>query len=181
MKTWFPVTVLAAALLAGCERADPVEPDSITPQASRGATVTREEWGPEAVLFNPPAPCLGEGARLDITGTISGWDLIVERADGSIHLTEYVDFTNLVGTFDGHTWTAGPGSHEMWSINWPPDVPLSPVNGRQTTHVGNTVFRAEDGTPDLKFVHQIHLVRLPSGELHTLRVILEVYCIGPDR
>lgn len=152
-----------------------LKPEAVSlSEAGNGATTEREDWGPFPVTIRPPAPCLGDGVRLVITGSISGWDLITSTPTGKTHIAERIDMTQLSATHGGHTWTAAPGSHEIWSFM------IAPGGMANRIHVGNTMFTSETTDLKLKFVHRIHVQIHPDGSREILRNIFEVQCVGAE-
>jgi hypothetical protein len=101
-----------------------------------------------------------------ISGAFSGRNQFVTMPDGSTHLTQLLDVSQASIALGDEVWTPGPSAHEIFI-----------VNERQSEHVGKVVFRSEDGRPELRLVHTIHMVRLPSGELQVNRQILDVLCV----
>ena len=181
------IIVLAAAscgalLLAACSAESPASPSSLTrtagepvpsPAASltssnAGATVNFVEFGPNPIRILPFSSCLGE--RVLISGTFSGRNQVVTKPDGSTHLTQLIDVSQVSIALGDTVWTPGPSAQEIFIIN-----------ERQSEHVGKVVFRSEDGRPELRLVHTIHAVRLPSGELQVNRQIFDVLCVGQNR
>lgn len=178
------IFVLAAAscgamLLAACSgelpaSRSPLGPTAVAPLAasdagdassSAGATASLVEFGPVPIRFPLFSSCLGD--RVLISGAFSGQNRFVMMPDGSTHLTQLLDVSQVTIALGDTVWTPGPAAHEIFIIN-----------ERQSEHVGKVVFRAEDGRPELRLVHTIHMVRLPSGELEVNRQILDVLCLG---
>jgi hypothetical protein len=152
-------------------------PDSAA--STHGATTEFEEF-----QFSPtirvPAPCLGGGTFV-ITGTVSGWARITTTPNGQVHLMEKWDFSQLTGSHGGSTWTAAPGSGEMFSFNNLPGVggTGTPVSG--VVHQGRSRFIADGEAPDVFFIHRFRILRLPSGEFQFRRVeteVAEIQCVG---
>jgi hypothetical protein len=180
------VAVAASGLLtAGCGDTLPTMPTpaGVTAHESvgstHGATTELEEF-----QFSPtipvPAPCLGGGTFV-ITGTVSGWARITTTPNGQVQLMEKWDFSQLTGTHGGHTWTAAPGSGEMFSFNNLPGVggTGTPVSG--VVHQGRSRFVADGDGPDVFFVHRFRILRLPSGEFQFTRLeteLAEIQCVG---
>jgi hypothetical protein len=172
--------VLVLLILAACEHSEPTALDPTgsqfrpLPRANEAATVTREDFGPVPLNFPSFVSCLGGAAF--VTGSFSGWDRIVERSDGSVHITRKMDVSNVSITFDGQVWTAGPNASEIFITNFSGDLEAN----QQVEHLGVVVFRAEDDAPALRLVHHIQFVRLPSGELQLNRQLFAIQCVGPN-
>jgi hypothetical protein len=171
-------TTLLVPLIAGaCELSEPTAaaPASRLAAASSGARTSAQvelvEFGPRPVRFPLSVACLG--GTVTVNGNIWGWDRIVEQPDGSTHVTEKLDVSDVTVTLGTTVWTAGPNASEIFVRNVAADG--SP---RQFEHVGVVIFRAADGQPELQFVHQIHMVRLPNGEGQLNQQIVGIRCIG---
>jgi len=170
-----------AILLAACSAGLPASPSSLTPTAGdpvaspgasltslgAGATVNVVEFGPHPLRFLPFSSCLGE--RVLISGTISGRNQLVTMPDGSTHLTQLLDVSQVSITLGDAVWTPRPTAQEIFIIN-----------EGQSEHVGKVVFGSEAGRPELRLVHTIHLVRLPGGELEVNRQFFDVLCVGQN-
>ena len=166
-------------LLAACSAALPASPSSLTPtagdlvasprasltSATAGATVNVVEFGPNPIRILPFSSCLGE--RVLISGTVSGRNQFVTMPDGSTHLTQLIDVSQVSITLGDAVWTPRASAQEIFVINQP-----------QSEHVGKVVFRSDDGRPELRLVHTIHMVRLPGGELQVNRQFFDVLCVG---
>ena len=181
------IFVLAAAscgamLFAACSGELPASPSPVGPAAvnlvaasdagvassTAGATASLVEFGPSPIRFSVFSPCLGD--RVLISGAFSGQNRFVMMPDGSMHLTQLLDVSQVTIALGDTVWTPGPAAHEIFIINeW------------QSEHVGKVVFRAEDGRPELRLVHTIHMVSLPSGELEVNRTFFDVLCVGQNR
>ena len=110
-----------------------------------------------------------------ISGNISGRDLITSTPTGKTPIANWIDMSQLSATFGGHTWTAAPGSHEIWSFM------INPGGMANRVHVGNTMFTSASTDLKLKFVHCIHVKIHPGGTREVLRDIFEVQCVGSER
>jgi hypothetical protein len=181
------IFVLAAAscgamLLAACSAELPASPSTLAltagdPVTSAGTSLTSSnagaivnfvEFGPSPIRILPFSSCLGE--RVLISGTVSGRNQIVTMPDGTTHLTQLIDVSQVSIALGDAVWTPGPSAQEIFIIN-----------EGQSEHVGKVVFRSEDGRPELRLVHTIHAARLPSGELQVNRQIFDVLCVGQNR
>lgn len=167
-----------AAALAACDSSttEPAE-TSATDLAlsSASAAVVHTEF-PVNVNFSVYSACLD--ARVTLSGT-AWWSVrTVTRPDGSRHITILMDVTGPTISSGGSVWTANPGASEMFVRNVPAGGVVGP-DDRQTEHQGTVIYRSADGRPDLRFVHRIHVVRLPdSGEVQLNHSIFEIVCVG---
>jgi hypothetical protein len=57
----------------------------------------------------------------------------VERPDGSIPITEFLDVSNVTITLGDEVWTAGPNASEIFVKSFPPGLGFGAA--RQTEHV----------------------------------------------
>lgn len=173
-------TLLLVPLLAGaCDQSGPTGLDqaAIGPTAAllagSGADTERREFN-RFVSFTTSVTCLG-GSVL-VRGPISGWEQVVVKPDGSLHVTQFLDVADVTISLGDELWTAQPNASEIFVLNFSAQGSL-----RQSEHVGVVTFRAGDGRPALHFVHQIHLVRAPDGSVQVNHQILDISCIGPER
>lgn len=173
-------TLLLVPLLAGaCDQSGLTGFDPITTHpttallAGSGGDTERREFN-RFVSFTRSVACLG-GSVL-IRGPITGWEQVVVKPDGSLHVTQFLDVANVSISQGDELWTAQPNASEIFVMNFSAQNTL-----RQSEHVGVVTFRASDGTPALHFVHQIHLVRAPDGSVQVNHQILSIDCIGPER
>lgn len=144
------------------------------------AFVGRISFTEPDVVFPPvDAPCLNLGEPLTITGTISGWYQLTQTSGGHQHWTEHDDFTGLTASGGGHTWSAGPGAHEIWSENLPATEAGYGESAFNIIHEGRSPFVGPDGATAFIFVHRIHWVVTPGLELVVDNLSgLTVKCIG---
>jgi hypothetical protein len=170
--------LLIPFLAAACAQGEPtaVDPAALQPTtpalAQSSATVEVVEFSfPVNFLF--PVACLN-GSVL-VSGTVFGRDRIVTRPDGSVHIAEKLDVSDVTIGLGGQLWTAGPNAFEMFVINLAADG-----STRQIEHLGAVIFRGEDGQPELQLVHRINHVRLSNGELQLDRNIFGIRCIAPN-
>jgi hypothetical protein len=169
--------LLISFLAAACEHGEPTAVDSTALQSTdpaaalSGASVELEEFS-FPVHFFVPVACLS-GSVL-VSGTIYGRDRIVTRPDGSVHVQEKLDVSDVTIALGDQLWTAGPNASEMFVLNFAADGSV-----RQIEHLGVVIFRAEDGRPELQLVHQLHHVRLPSGEIQLNHNFFDIRCIAP--
>lgn len=175
------VLVLALGVVTvGCDDPAPTNPapESVAApafSADAAATTERETFVFPDVTLVPDATCLDLGEDLPITGSVSGWIQTTTTSDGRVHVSERLDFTDLTASAGGHTWTAGPGAHEVWSVNLgvPGEYALN------VTHEGHSRFVGLDGAPDFLLVHRIHQVLTPGLELVVNEITgLAVQCVG---
>ena len=176
-----PVPLLLVLLAVGCGEALPtgsgLETDDVAlSMHADGATTIFQEFS-----FTPPngipvpAPCLGE--TFLVTGTITGWARIVITPNGHVTVHEQTDFTGTIATSGGDTWVAAPGAHELFTFAFN----IGPDGAAEVTvHEGHSRYVSQGDQPDVRFVHRIHRVWLPSGELQWNRVTFEGLCIGSD-
>ena len=183
-QTW-PVFLLVP-LLAACEHRDPTAPDATTrgitslKPASSGATTYYESFGPFEIFFPFTPACLGE--QVLVVGTLSGSDRVVERPDGSVHITEHMDVSDVRITLGNQVWTPGPNASEIFIKDFPPGVPPEALLlARHAEHLGVVIYRADDGRPALRLHHRLQILRLPGGELQVFRNVFDIDCIAPDR
>jgi hypothetical protein len=156
---------------AGCESA-PTAPASEPGAPSFVVTRDRQEFS-QPVVIPVPSPCLG--GTFTVAGTISGWFQVIVTPNGHVQVTEHIDFSQLTASFDGRSWTAQPGSVEIWSRS------LAPLGdaARVVVHEGRTRFVADDGAgPGIMFVHRIHQLRLPNGDVLINDIVFEAFCRG---
>jgi hypothetical protein len=165
--------VVVAAALAACESSTtgPGEVDALRPSAS--ATSTLSEF-PVNVNFSFFSVCLN--ARVNLSGT-AYWSIReVLRPDGARHLTILMDVSGPTISSGGSVWTAHPGASEMFIRNFPAGSSLE----QELEHQGTVIYRSADGRPDLRFVHRIHLVRMPDGTLQLNNNLFEIVCVGAN-
>ena len=169
----FVSLVVTGLVAAGCD-APPTAPavDQLSVTTSDAVTSARGDFQFQANI-PAPSPCLG--GTFQITGTITGWFQEVVNPNGRVHIIEHLDFSNLTGTFGGRTWQSQPGSVEIWSVHISPPGETASV----VVHEGRTRLVADDpADPDIMFVHRIHQLELPTGELHLNNSSFEAFCIG---
>ena len=168
---------LTGLLTVGCMEptADPVGPTATEADAPRGsarATVELEEFT-FAVPFVLPVACLN--SFVQASGTISGWVRTVTRPDGSGHVTEFWDASDVQLQLGDQVWTAGPGSTEMFVSN----LTEGGVE-RVFHHQAAMIFRGGDGRPDLQLFHQLHIMHLPGAEEPVVKENeFYIRCVGP--
>ena len=182
-RTW--PAFLLVPLLAACEHRDPTEPEATAREstslngANSGATTDYEPFGPIDIRFPFTPACLGE--QVLVVGTLSGSDRVVERPDGSVHITEHMDASDVRITLGDQVWTPGPNASEIFIKDFPPDVPQELGFARHAEHLGVVIYRADDGRPALRLYHRLKILRLPGGELQVFRNVFDIACIAPDR
>jgi hypothetical protein len=177
--THTPLTTLLLIpfLAAACAQGEPtsVDPAALQPTtpapAHSSATVEIEEFS-FPIHFFVPVACLN-GSVL-VSGTVFGRDRIVTRPDGSVHIQEKLDVSDVTIALGDQLWTAGPNASEMFLLNFAADG-----STRQIEHLGAVIFRGEDGHPELQLVHRISHVRLPSGEIQLNHNFFDIRCIAP--
>jgi hypothetical protein len=165
--------VLSLLALAACDSST-VEPAAGGgPISAAGAATELTEY-PFDANFPAYSGCLE--SRVTISGTVWWSVRTVTRPDGSQHLTINLDVSAFTISDGGSVWTARPGATEIYSQN------ISPEGfDQQMVHQGTVIYQSEDGRPDLRLVHRIHLVRLPgSEEVHLNAQTFEIVCVAPE-
>lgn len=167
------LAVTVGVLATGCER-QPTSPAVARAGVEADAAIVtgKHNFTVNGVSFYVPAPCLG--GPIHITGSISGWWQANLTSSGQEGYQEYDDFSNLTATQGVQTWTAEPGSHEIWENNF------SIVDGGTyvLVHEGRTRFLSNDGAATLLFRHSIHNVWNPDGTMEVGNVTGQAYCLG---
>lgn len=183
-RTW-PVLLLVP-LLAACDHRNPTAPEAAArgitglKRANSGATTYYKPFGPFEIFFPFTPACLGE--QVLVVGTLSGSDRVVERPDGSVHITEKMDVSDVRITLGSQVWTPGPNASEIFIKDFPPGVPQEALGlARHAEHVGVVIYRADDGRPALRLHHRLKILRLPGGELQVFRNVFDIDCIAPNR
>lgn len=161
-----PTVLVLSMALVGCRETPATAPSSdemtapaLDASASSHAAETDRETFTDPFPRNPavdfvpvPAPCLGLGDPLQMSGTWTGWRQITTTAAGREHLTEYIDYSQIIVVLGELRWLPGPSAHEVIVSNWPVQLPLPP-GGFTYRHAFNTLFRSQDGLPDLRIRH----------------------------
>ncbi len=162
------------AVVAACD-STATAPDAAAPlRPSASANVQLNEF-PVNVDFQFYSVCLDAPVRL--SGTAYWTVRTVTRSDGSRHLTILMDVAGPTISSGGSVWTATPGASEMFIRNFPAGSSLE----QQLEHQGTVIYRSADGRPDLRFVHRIHLVRMPdTGEIKLNDQLFEIVCVGQN-
>lgn len=192
MRRTVPIALLVAtgALTVACDDGTPTAPTSETLgptvlSASRAATTDRVTF---TVPFPPvpgvefvpvPAPCLGLGEPLRMSGTWTGWYATVEIPRGRFHLTEHIDYAEISLRTDDLSWVAGPGSTETIVQN----VPLTGDDRGEAAfnviHEFHARFVSQDGAQDLRVSHRVRQLLGPDGELRKNEFVpFNAECIG---
>jgi len=187
------LVVATAAFTVACDEDTPTAPTSetlgtTTLSANRAATTDR---GTFTVPFPPvpgvdfapvPAPCLGLGEPLRMSGTWTGWYAAVEIPRGRYHLSEKIDYSEITLRTDELTWVAGPGATETIVQNVPltgDDVGEAAFN---VVHEFHARFVSRDGAPDLHVSHRVRQLLGPDGELRKNEFVpFTAECIGGGR
>lgn len=195
LRRTFPAMLVVLFASVAC-----TEPPSTAPSAdetaaldlkasasSNAATTERQTFtvpfpNPEVADYVPlPTPCLGLGEPLQMSGIWTGWAQITTTADGRRHITEYIDYSKVAIVLDEMTWLPGPSAHEILIFNWPARTPLPP-GGFTRKHEFNTIFRSQDGLPDLRVRHRVKVT--VNGKLefvHDEFVPFLAECLGKGR
>jgi hypothetical protein len=167
-----PSLLLAAACSGGAPAGLTVAGPSALASAPLASTTVDRRTFQRAANVMAPSQCLGGTFR--ITGTITGWVQTVVNPEGHLVFTQHADFSRLTATLGTDSWSADPGSHEIWSES------LTPAgSGTVTVHEGRSRFTSSTGAPDVLFVHRIHRLWLPDGENQLNDVTFEAECYGP--
>ena len=107
----------AAMLLAACSAELPASPSLLAPSAvdavssvgasltsaNAGAAVKFVEFGPNRIRIVPFSSCLA--GYVVISGTLSGRNQFVTMPDGSTHLTQLIDVSQVSIAFGDAVWT----------------------------------------------------------------------------
>jgi hypothetical protein len=172
------LTAVAAALVA-CDTSatGPGESSSSALGLSSGrATVAVEEFPVNVDNYRFYSACLNGVVAL--SGTAWWTRRTVTLPDGSVNITVKMDVSDPKILFGGSVWTANPGASEMFIHHVPPGGTAF-VHDQQLEHQGTVIYKSEDGRPDLRFIHRIHIVRLPgSNEVHLNHSIFAIVCVG---
>lgn len=163
---------LLAAAVAACDSGptEPVGAAELKPSAS--ATVTLSEF-PNFANFPAYSECLN--GLVTVYGP-AWWAMrTVVRPDGSRHVTLRIDVSGFTIISGQSVWTANPNSSEIFIRS----IPEGSATDDLTQHQGTVIFRSpDDSKPDLRLMHQIHLVRLPTGEVQVGRTLFQIVCVG---
>lgn len=180
------LAVAAAALAAGCTETAPTGPtaerkSSPSAFASSNAAVT------SLVTFSLPAPpiqmivaCVGSDNTLRVQGTWNGWARITETANGHLHITEHVDWSEVrIVSAGGRTWMPGPGAHESFTFNLPATADDRDESAHNLMHSMHGKFLGQDGAPDLQVSHSWHQLVGPDRVLRRNEfVAFSADCVG---
>ncbi|MDP2497469.1 MAG: hypothetical protein Q8W44_05675 [Candidatus Palauibacterales bacterium] len=174
-----PSTAPSAAETAAVDLKASASPNAATTERQ---TFTVPFPDPEIAPYVPlPTPCLELGEPLQMGGIWTGWAQITTTARGRRHLTEYIDYSQVTIVLDDMTWLPGPGAHEILIFNWPARTPLPP-GGFTRKHEFNTIFRSQNGLPDLRVRHRVKVT--VNGKLefvHNEFVPFVAECLGDGR
>ncbi len=153
--------------IADAEKANPFLDNTITTSPS-SATVDHQTF---TVPFPPipgvdfapvPAPCLGLGEPLRMSGTWSGWFQGVTLPNSGSQFTERIDYSEITLKTDDLTWLAGPGASEPIIRKIPADNGESALVIRHEFHAR---FISQNDKPDLRVSHRVRQLLGPDGEL----------------
>lgn len=188
--------VIALLALASCaetgQLTDPTEADgtleagaaSFAKSDNAAVVQTGTFSGPfppnPAVPFIPvPAPCLGLGEPLQMSGTWSGWFRVVETKNGRVHVTEQIDWSEVDIVLGDLTWRPGPGAFESIVQNLPATADDLGEAAYVVRHQFTIRFLSQDGLPDLRVTHSAKQVLGPDLEFrHNEFVPFTAECIG---
>lgn len=153
---------------------------------SNAATTERQTFTvpfpfPPAEFVPVPAPCLGLGEPLQMSGTWTGWFQTTTTASGREHTTEYIDYSQITIELGDLTWLPGPGAHEVLIFNVPAfPLGVDDVDGAfNVKHEFHTRFLSQDGLPDLRVSHWIKQLVDANGVLRQNEFVpFAAECIG---
>lgn len=169
------LAVAVGVLATGCDR-QPTSPAVARAGVAADAAIVTGKV-PFTFYANayPPAVADCLGGPIHFFGPVSGWWEAHLTSSGQEGYQEYDDFSNLTATQGSQTWTAAPGSHEIWAENFPIGTAgMAAV----LVHEGSTRFLSNDGAPTLLFRHSIHVLERPDGTIEHDNVTVEVECLG---
>lgn len=161
--------VAAASLAAGCAETAPTGP-SAERQVSPSALASSNAAATSFETFSVPAPpiqmivsCLESDNTLRVQGTWNGWSRITETANGHLHITEHVDWSEVrIVSTGGRTWLPGPGAHESFTFNVAVTADDRDESAHNLMHSMHGTFLSQDGASDLQVSHSIHRVVGPD-------------------
>lgn len=149
-------------------------------KAGNAAATDRQTFSVPA----PPAPvsaaCLGiDDLKLD--GTWTGWVQIAQTSNGHVHITEYIDYSEVTITSmsTGLSWTAAAGAHENIILNLPATGDDLGDSAFNVKHQFNARFLGPEGYQNLLVSHSFKQLLGPDLELrHNEFVPFSAKCIG---
>lgn len=186
-----PILLSTCLFLAGCsdqpsavadaEKENPVLENTIA-ASSNAATVDRQTFTQPfpplpGVDFAPvPAPCLGLGENLRMSGTWSGWFQEVILPHGGSQFIERIDYSEITLKTDDLTWLAGPGASEPIIRKMPAEIGESALVIRHEFHAR---FISQNDKPDLRVSHRVRQLVTPDGEMKKNELVpFTAECIG---
>lgn len=133
-----------------------------------------------AVPFVPvPAPCLGLGEPLHMSGTWSGWFRTTLTPTGRLHITEQIDWREITLTLGDLTWLTAPAAYEPIVLILPATVDDLGEAAFVVRHQFTVRFISQNGLPDLRVTHSVKQVLGPDGQFrHNEFVPFTAECIG---
>lgn len=192
LKCFLPILLSICLFLAGCsdqpsavtEKENPVPKNAIS-AAPNGSTVERQTFrvpfppNPDVDFVPVPAPCLGLGEPLRMSGMWSGWFQEVTLPHGGSQFTERIDYSEITLKTDDLTWFAGPGASESIVRKMPADNGESALVIRHEFHAR---FISKNEKPDLKVSHRVRQLITPDGEIKKNEFVpFTAECIGKGR
>lgn len=194
LKCFLPILLSIGLFLAGCsdqpsavveaEKENPV-PENTIAASPNAATVDRQTFtvpfppNPDVDFVPVPAPCLGLGEPLRMSGTWSGWIQKVTLPNGGIQFTERIDYSEITLKTDDLTWLAGPGASEPIIAKIPADNGESALVVRHEFHAR---FISQNDKPDLRVSHRVRQLITPDGEFKKNEFVpFTAECIGNGR
>jgi hypothetical protein len=185
------ILLSTSLFLAGCSEQPSVviEEENIESQIemtgfehNNAATITRQTFTvpfpPDpAIDFIPvPAPCLGLGEPLRMSGIWSGWFQVVILSNGGSQFTERIDYSEITLKTDDLTWLAGPSANQTIISSIPADTGESALVIR---HEIKARFASQNGHPDLLVSRRFRLgVSADRTVRHSEFESFKAECIG---
>ena len=183
MKRMTPFFAIPLLLLAACDTTGPTEPETTRfgPEAIRSsAHDSRAEVWIETYTypFGPAplsAPCLADAVTGDIfiggTWTVRAQEML--KVGKRYHLNERLDYSDTRITAGDLTWEPAPGAYEK--IVWH----LTLTGTRNYVHEFHARYNSQNGMPDLRVSHWVHVTRDASGNVRRLeRQGFSAECLG---
>lgn len=180
-----PATLVVALALA-CAESPPTGPASgresaVRVHASENAAVT---WSETFSVPSPPirmtVPCLGTDNQLQMSGTWNGWARYAQTANGHLHISEHVDWSDVrIVSTGGRTWLPGPGAHESFTFNLPVAAEDEGESAYTVMHAMHGRFLSQDGAQDLQVSHAWHQLLGPDLVLRRNEFVpFGAHCLG---
>ena len=170
-------------LLAACDTTGTTEPETTRfgPETVRSSAHgnSAEVWTETYTYPFGPAPlsvpCLEDEVADDFT--IGGTWLVraknLLKPGKRYHLNEYLDYSDTRVTAGDLTWEPAPGAHEK--IVWHQTL----IGTRNYVHEFHARYNSQDGLPDLRVSHWVHLTRDALGNVRRFeRQLFSAECLG---